>query len=329
MSRTRRRQFLSAAGALLYGLLGAPVAGAQAPVVGVLAIGSPADEAAGWDRVFGGGLRKLGYNVGQTLVIEYRWAHGDISRYPRLARELIERKPAVIVAPCGPSLRAIRDISRTLPVIAHCADERNFLGEVASLSRPGGYTTGMTFLSPESVGKRLELLRELLPGLSRVAVLYQPSDPIPAHWRELERLQPMLGLALQRVPVERAEELEAAFETIVRERAQAVFVFPTNRMIGEKVRIAELARRHRVATVFEFALHVVAGGLLSYGGSVSEWLGETAPLYVDKLLKGAKPGELPIVQPTRFELVVNLKTARALGMNIPWALLGRADRVIE
>lgn len=328
MSRTRRRQFLSAAGLLFYGLLAGAVAVAQTPVVGVMAIGSPA-ERAGWDRTFGGGLRKLGYNVGQTLIIEYRWAHGDISRYPRLARELLERKPAVILAPCGPSLRAIRDISRTLPVIAFCADESNFLGEVASLSRPGGYTTGMTFLSPESVGKRLQLLREILPGLSRIAVLYQPSDAIPAHWRELERLQPILGLALQRAPVEQAAELEAAFESIVRERAQALFVFPTNRMIGERVRIAELARRHRVATVFEFALHVEAGGLLSYGGSVSEWLGETAPLYVDKLLKGAKPGELPIVQPTRFELVVNLKTARALGINIPGALLSRADRVIE
>lgn len=328
MSRTSRRQFLSGAGALLYGLLGAPVAGGQAPVVGVLAVDSPA-AAAGWDRVFGGGLRRLGYNVGQTLVIEYRWAHGDISRYPRLAGELIERKPSVIVAPCGPSLRAIRDIGQTLPVIAFCADESNFRGEVASLSRPGGYTTGMTFLSPESVGKRLELLREILPGVSRVAVLYQPSDPIPAHWRELERLQPVLGLALQRVPVEQAEELEVAFKTIVRERAQALFVFPTNHIINERVRIAELARRHRVATVFEFALHGEAGGLLSYGGSVGEWLGETAPTYVDKVLKGAKPGELPIVQPTRFELVVNVKTARALGMNILPSLLGRADRVIE
>jgi len=291
-------------------------------------MGSPGLAARGPD-LFVDGLRELGYKDGQSVVIETRWAHGDIAQYPRLARELIERRPAVIVAPCGPSLRAIREITRTLPVIAMCADERNFLGEVASLSRPGGYTTGITFLSPESVGKRLELLRELLPRLSRLAVLYEPNDPIYAHWRELERLQPMLGLAFQRLPVGRAGELEAAFEAIVRERAQALFVFPTNRMIAERVRIAELARKHHIATVFEFSLHVEAGGLLSYGASVSEFMGKTAPMYVDKILKGAKPAELPIVQPTRFELVVNLKTARALGIKIPQSLLYRADRVIE
>jgi ABC-type uncharacterized transport system substrate-binding protein len=318
-----------AACALLYSLLSAPLAFAQAAVIGVMAIGSPDTGWVYWDQVFGGGLRKLGYNVGQSLIIEYRWAHGDIGRYPQLARELMERRPALIVAPCGPSLRAIREITRTLPVIANCADEKNFLGEVASLSRPGGYTTGITFLSPESVGKRLELLREILPGLTRLAILYQPSDPIPAHWRELERLQPMLGLALQRLPLERAEELEAAFAAIVRERAQALFVFPANRMIAERVRIAELARRHQIATVFESAIHVDAGGLLSYGGSIGEWLGKTAPMYVDKILKGTKPGELPIVQPTQFELVVNLTTARALGISIPRSLLNRADRVIE
>lgn len=161
-------------------------------MVGVIAIGSPEIGKPFWDREFGGGLRALGYREGQSIVIEYRWAHGDIARYPRLARELIERRAAVLVAPCGPSLKAIREISRTVPVIAYCADENNFLGEVVSLSRPGGFTTGITFLSPESVGKRLELLREILPGLSRLAVLYEPNDPIPSEWRELERLQPML-----------------------------------------------------------------------------------------------------------------------------------------
>jgi putative ABC transport system substrate-binding protein len=331
MSRARPRRLLIVAGLLLFALLGALAAGAQPQpaVVGRLAIGSPADFASRGPDLFIDGLRELGYKDGESIVIETRWAHGDITRYPTLARDLIQRRPAVIFAPCGPSLRAIREITRTLPVIAICADERNFLGEVASLSRPGGFTTGMTFLSPESVGKRLELLREILPRLSRLAVLYEPNDPIDAHWRELERLQPKLGLAFQRVPVGRADELEAAFETIVRERAHAVFVFPTNRMIAERVRIAELARRHSIATVFELSFHVEAGGLLSYGASVSEFLGKTAPMYVDKILRGAKPAELPIVQPTRFELVVNLKTARAIGIKVPQSILQRADRVIE
>ena len=324
------RQILIATGAVLFALLGATpaVAQLQPPVVGRLAIGSPS-LAAGSPDLFVDGMRELGYKDGQSVVIETRWAHGDITRYPRLARELIARRPAVIVAPCGPSLRAIREITRTVPVIAICADEKNFLGEVASLSRPGGYTTGMTFLSPESIGKRLELLREIVPDLSRLAILYEPNDPIDAHWRELERLQPMLGLTFLRLPIERAEDLGAAFEAIVRDRAQALFVFPTNRMIGERVGIAELARKHRIPTVFEFSWHADAGGLLSYGASVGEFIGKTAPMYVDMILKGAKPAELPIVQPTRFELVVNVKTARALGIKIPQSLLHRADRVIE
>lgn len=173
------------------------------------------------------------------------------------------------------------------------------------------------------------MLREILTGVSRIAVLFQPSDPIPAHWRELKRLQPVLGLSVQRVPVGRVEEPDAAFETVVRGRAQALLVFPTNRLIAEPVRIADLARRHRVATVFEFSHHVGADGLLSYGGSIGEWIGETLPMYVDKVLKGTKPGELPILQSTRFILGVNLKTARMLGIDIPRAILGRADLVIE
>jgi len=324
-----RRQLLVALVALLLVQLDAGLAGAQTrrPVVGLLSIRSP--DPAGVTDPFVEGMRKLGYRDGQSVVIETRWAHGDITRYPRLAQELIELSPAVIVAPCGPSLRAIRELSRTVPVIAQCADERNFLGEVASIARPGGYTTGVTFLSPESVGKRLEALREIIPGLSRLAVLYEPDDPIDSHWRELERQQPVLGLSYQRLPVARSEELDARFDALVRERAQSLFVFPTNRMIGERARIAELALKHRVASVFEFAIHVDAGGLLSYGASISDSFRTSIPLYVDKILRGAKPADLPIIQPTRLELVINLHTARALGLEIPQSLLLRADRVID
>lgn len=310
-------------------LLIAPLARAQAPVVGVLSI-APAEQGRQlYQRFFIPGLRKLGHNVGQSLLIEYRWGHGDISRYPRLAAELIERKPAVIVTACGPSLRAIRERSRTVPVIAFCAEWSNFFGEIASMSRPGGYTTGITLLSPESVGKRLEILKAILPQLSRLAVLYQTEDPIESHWRELERLQPIFKLTYQRLPLTRAEELGAAFAAITREHADAVLVFPANLMIGERVRIAELALEHRVPSLFEFAFHVEAGGLLSYSASASEWLGKTAPFYVDKILKGARVGELPVVEPTEFEFVLNMKTARTLGLTIPQSILARADRVIE
>jgi len=306
-----------------FGMAGAQ---SQKPVVGFLRIGSPGFPEANLPIE---GLRELGHKDGQSVVIENRWAHGDITRYPRLARELIERSPAVIVAPCGHALRAIRDVSRTVPVVAMCADEKNFLGEVASFARPGGYTTGVTFLAPEAVGKRLELLKDIVAGFSRLAVLYEPDIPMDLLWRELERLQPVLGLSYQRLPVARAEELEAAFDALARERAQALYVSPTELMIGARVRIAELAREHRIASVFEFANHVDAGGLLSYSASINEWFGRSVPVYVDKILRGAKPAELPILQPTQFELVVNLRTARAIGLEIPQSVVLRADRVIE
>jgi putative ABC transport system substrate-binding protein len=324
----RRRDLLLSVGAsAVLGPPGRADAQSGKPVIGILRIASPG-AMPGRDLLIDE-LRRLGYENGRSVVIEDRWAYGDVARYPKLAQEVIERSPAVIVAPCGHALQAIRQVSRTVPVIGMCADEANFLGEVASRSRPGGYTTGVMFLSPESVGKRLELLKEIIPGLSRLAVLYEPAVPIESHWRELERLQSGLGLSYQRLPVANDADIDAAFDALTRERAQAVFVFPTELLIGQPTRLGDLARKHRVPSVFEFALHVDAGGLLSYGGSVNEWYGKSMPLYVDKILKGAKPGELPIIEPTQFELVVNLATARAIGLEIPQSLLHRAHRVIE
>ncbi len=187
----------------------------------------------------------------------------------------------------------------------------------------------MTFLAPESVGKRVEILRELHPGLSRLAVLYDPNDPIDAHMRELERMQLILGLTLQRVSFGQGEKLEVAFETMARERAQALVLLPTNRISFAVAQISELARKHRIPTVFENETGPNAGGLLSFGWSLKEVFTKTAPLYVDKILKGAKPGDLPVLQPTQFELVVNLKTAREIGIKIPQSILLRTDRVIE
>jgi putative ABC transport system substrate-binding protein len=323
----RRDLLLSLAGNAIMCLLGQAGAQSAKPVIGVMRLDSPGTVPMG--DPLKDGLRKLGYEDGRSVVMEVRWAHGDVTRYPRLAQELVERSPAVIVAPCGHALQAIRKVSRTVPVVGMCADEANFLGEVASRSRPGGYTTGVTFLSPESVGKRLELLKEIVPGLSRLAVLYEPAVPIESHWRALERLRSGLELSYQRLPVANEDDLEAAFDALKGERAQALFVFPTELMIRRAVRIGDLARTHRIPSVFEFAFHADAGGLLSYGGSVDEWSGKSIPLYVDKILRGAKPAELPIIEPTQFELVVNLRTARAIGLEIPQSLLHRADRVIE
>lgn len=301
---------------------------AQTPIVGVLWIDPPTARP-NWDRLLGDGLRALGYKEGHTHNFEYRWASGDISQYPKLARELIALRPAVVVAPCGPSQQAIRELSRTLPIVALCADEVNFLGEVATLSRPGGHTTGILTLSPESVGKRLELLKEIQPMLTRLAVLHDANDPIPAIWRELDRLQPALGLSLQRLPVKSAEEIEPAFGAMARERAQALFVFPDNRMMAEHRRVAHLAREYRLPAAFEFSLGAEAGFLFSYGALVEEFLGQTVPGLVDRVLKGARAGDLPVMRPSRFRLIVNQKTAREIGVKIPQSVLVRADRVIE
>jgi putative ABC transport system substrate-binding protein len=324
-----RRDSLIALGAL--GLASAAprtFAQAKPPIVAVLWFESPASRP-GWDQLLGGGLRSVGHKEGQTHTFEYRWANGDASRYPGLARELIALRPAVIVTPCGQAQRAIREASRTLPIVALCADQVNFLGEVATLARPGGHTTGILTLSPESVGKRLQLLKEIQPGLKRLAVLHDANVTIPAIWRELDRLQPVLGLTLQRFPVKSAKEIEAAFETMAREGAQAVFVFPDERMFAEHARIAGLARKSRLPTAFEFVAGAEAGFLFSYGAIPAEFLGKTIPGYVDRILKGEKAGNLPIVQPSRFELIVNLKTAREIGITIPQSVLARADRVIE
>jgi putative tryptophan/tyrosine transport system substrate-binding protein len=329
MCTALRRQFLAAVGTLLFALLPLHPANSQ-QLVGVLSITAPPTPYPGLgQRLFESGLRELGYKDGQSLTIDYQWAHGDISRYPKLAREMIERRPAVIFASCGPALRAIRGISSTIPVIAICADEKNFLGEVASLARPGGYTTGMTFLSPESIGKRLELLREIRPGLTRLAVIHELHDPLDAHMLELQRLQSIFGLTLQILPLTRGENFDAVFEAMVRERAQALLLFPTNRISGDLEQVTERARKYRIPTFSELPGLADRGGLMSYGWNVKEVFGKTAPMYVDKILKGTKPGDLPILQSSQFELVVNLDTARVLGIKIPRSVLLRANRVID
>lgn len=300
---------------------------AQVPVVGHLGLDSPPPGPVSFTQY----LKGLGHQEGRTFSLESRWARGDNSRFPALARELLDRRPAVISAPCGPALRAIREISRSVPVVAGCADPKNFLGEVASLRRPGGQTTGFTFLAPESAGKRLQLLKELLPTLSRVAILHHRHDDWGTYLQEMERTAPKLGLTFSRLPVERAEDLEGAFATAVRLRAEALVVFPDAITFGARKRIATLAINHKLPTVFDTRRFVLDGGLLSYG---PDWFDpEFAPriiaTYIDKILKGAAPGDLPVQQPTRLELVINLRTASMLGLNVPSSFLTRADEVLK
>jgi putative ABC transport system substrate-binding protein len=295
------------------------------PVVGVLWLGSTAEDPTSFTKE----LQRLGHEEGRTYAIEARYAQGDNSRFPVLARELLDRRPAVIVTICGGALRAIRALSSTVPVIAGCADQKNFLGEVATLSRPGGRTTGFTFLAPESAAKRLQLLKELLPGISRVTVLHNRQDDYDSYWQEMERAAPKLRLALTRVTIERAEDLDGAFAAAVQQRAEALVVMPDPIAVGARKRLATLAIQHKLPTVFDMRVFVEDGGLLSYGPNWGDFAPRVYATYVDKILKGAAPGELPVQQPTRLELVVNLKTARALGVNVPKSFLAKADEVIK
>jgi putative ABC transport system substrate-binding protein len=305
-------------------LVSVPVSAAdKVPVVGFLGLGSP-----GTMDAFRQGLRDLGHEEGRTLVIEYRWARGDNARFPELVRDLMERRPAVIVSPCGPALRAIREVSRTVPVVSWCADPKNFLGEVASLSRPGGQTTGWLSFSPESAGKRLGMLKELKPKLSRVAVLQHSGDNWDNYWKTMEPAAQLLGITLSKAPVARAEDLEGAVVAAARRKAEALMVFPDAITYGARERIAALAIKHRLLTAFDMRIFVDAGGLFSYGTKSSESFRVWAD-YVDKILKGAAPGDLPVQQPTRFELIVNLRTARALGLSVPQSFLVKADEVLK
>lgn len=318
------RRELAGIAAFLAVFLAVPNSVAAPPVVGLLGLGPPDQQLEVREK-----LKSLGHEEGRTLLLEMRFANGDNARFPALARELLERKPVVVLSPCGPALRAIRAISRTVPVVALCADVKNFLGEVASLRRPGGATTGFTFLAPETASKRLEMLKEIRPDLKRVAFLYHGGDDWENYWRDIERAAPRLGLAIVRLPIKSAEDVEGAFAMAVRERADALVAFPDATTYGAAKRIADLALKHRLATAFDAPLFANAGGLLSYGADPWDIWARTAPEYIDKILKGAKPGDLPIEQPTKFTLVINLKTAKALGLKIPQSLLIRADRVIE
>lgn len=305
------------------------LAWAQVPVVGYLGVSSPEQEGRVVDA-FRAGLKELGHEEGRSVVIEYRWARGDNARFPALAQELVNRRPAVIFSPCGPALRAIRQLSASVPVVSNCADPYNFGREVASISRPGGQTTGFTFLAPESSGKRLQLLRELEPKLTRIAVLHNRSgDEWPNYWQAMERDASLLGVSLIKLPIKNRGELEDSIAIAVRQRAQALIALPDAVTFGSAQRIAALAIQHRLPTAFDLRGFVAAGGLLFYGPDTRDLWRRVGAGYVDKILKGAAPGDLPVQQPTRFELIVNARTARAIGLSLPRSLLSRADEVLE
>jgi putative tryptophan/tyrosine transport system substrate-binding protein len=278
------------------------------------------------------GLRERGYVEGQNIVIEYRSADGKIERLPGLATELARLKVDLIVARSTPLARALQQATTTIPIVAAVMGDPVGDGLVASLARPGGNITGLSFLGPELVPKRLDLLKEALPTVSRVAALWHPGSFSERTNRDMlkgaEGAARALGVQLRLVGVRGPDELDRAFSTMTKERAEALMVFPNPALSNELRRIVNLATKHRLPSMFVGREAVELGGLLSYGASITD-LNRRAATYVDKILKGAKPADLPVEQPTKFELVINLKTAKALGLTIPQSVLGRADEVIQ
>jgi putative ABC transport system substrate-binding protein len=278
------------------------------------------------------GLRDLGYVEGRNVVIEYRDAAGKYERFPALVAELVSLKVDVIVVTSTPAAVAVKQATRTIPIVFTWAADPVGSGLVTSLARSGGNITGLSILAPDIIGKRLELLKQAVPGVSRVAALWHPGDYVERMEKDMlteaDRAARALGLRLQVVEARGPEDFDRAFSDMTRARADAVTVQSTNIFFIERRRLVDLAAKNRLPAMYLTREFVDAGGLMSYGPNIAD-LHRRAATYVDKILKGAKPGDLPVEQPTKFELVINLKTAKALGLTIPPSLLVRADHVID
>jgi putative ABC transport system substrate-binding protein len=275
-------------------------------------------------------LRELGWFEGSNLVIEYRWAEGDVARLPELAAGLVRDNVDLIVAPAGSAALAAKKATSSIPIVMIFPSDPVQLGLVANLRRPGGNVTGTTFTpDAEIFGKQLEILKAALPRASRVAVLWNPADAsFEVQAKPVDAAARSLGLRLQHVEARGPEQFERAFAAMARERAEALVVSGSSTFLAHRSLLAELALRGRVPTMVSFREMVEAGGLMAYAVNMADFVGRSA-VYVDKILRGAKPADLPVEQPTRFELVISLKTAKALGVELPQSLLLRADQIIE
>jgi putative tryptophan/tyrosine transport system substrate-binding protein len=316
---------------LAVGLPAGPVAVAQPAArvyrVGVLLPGPPAPQS-----LFHQGLRELGYVEGQNLVLEQRWAEHRYERLPGLAAELVQANVDVIFAATGQSARAAQQATRTIPIVFETLSDPVAVGLVPNLARPGGNMTGVSGMSPQLNAKRLELLKGAVPGLKRVAILHNPtllSQVMPSILRELEPGARALGLEWRAIEARQPADLPGVFTEMARQRIDGFVVVEDSMLFGARSDIVRLAAKHRLPGVYSVSRRTAdAGGLLFYGFEVTD-LWRRAAHYVDRILKGARPADLPVEQPTRFQLVVNLKTARALGLTIPPAVLARADDVIR
>jgi putative ABC transport system substrate-binding protein len=301
----------------------------KVPRIGFLSAAFPAALSARLDA-FREGLRELGYVEGKNIVIEYRYAEGKVDRLSELAAELVRLKVDVIVTAAPSSTHAAKGATSTIPIVMSGVGGDPVKSEfVASLARPGGNVTGLTALSFELSGKQLEVLKEIVPRLSHVAVLGTSILAADAQvLKEMELAAGALKLQLQHLDVRRPKEIETAFQEARKGRAEAVLVRASPVLESYRTQVVDLAAKNRLPTIYPFPEFVEAGGLVTYGVSISD-LYRRAATYVDKILKGSKPADLPVEQPTKFELVINLKTAKALRLTIPQSVLIRADRLIQ
>jgi putative tryptophan/tyrosine transport system substrate-binding protein len=316
---------------LLLSLLAVPLAAAAPPPGKVYRIGYLATTpppAPRWEALLDG-LRERGYSEGRNLVFERRFSEGQAERFPELAAELVRLWVDCIIVPTTPAALAATNATQTIPIVILTAIDPVGAGLVASLARPGGNVTGLSVLAPELNGKRLELLKEVIPGMTRVAVLWNAANPANASaWEETQAAAGALGLRLHAQDVRGLQDLEGAFARMAQARPDALLVLGDALLAMHRQQIAEFVTQQHLPSVFAERESVVAGGLMSYGPSLPD-LYRRAATYVDKILKGTKPADLPVEQPMTFELVLNLKTAQALGLTIPPIVRFRADEVIQ
>jgi putative tryptophan/tyrosine transport system substrate-binding protein len=316
---------------LLLRLLAVPLAAAAQPPGQVYRIGflsTTPPPAHRWEALLDG-LRERGYHEGRNLVFERRFSEGNAERFPEFAAELVRLRVDLIIVTTTPAALAAKHATQTIPIVIPTAIDPVEAGLVASLARPGGNLTGLSILAPELSGKRLELLQEVMPGMTRVAVLWNAANPANAlAWQETQVAARTLGLLLHSQDVRGPQDLEGAFARTAQARPEALLVLGDALLGMHRPQIAAFATQQHLPSVFAERESVVAGGLMSYGPSLPD-LYRRAATYVDKILKGTKPADLPVEQPLKFELVLNLKTAQALGLTIPPSVLFQADEVIK
>jgi len=325
------KKFIRLATATLLLALGVPTQAQQrgeASRIGFLGNSTPALEA-NLTGPFLEGLRDLGHIEGKNIVIEYRWAEGKYERFPALIVELVAQKVKLIVTAGTPASLAVKKAAPSTPLVMVAVGDPVGTGLIASLAKPGGNITGLTSIAADLEGKRLELLREVVPELSHIAVLWNPASPFQVvSEKEVQAAAPALRMKVQSLGVRTREEFDNAFAAILRERPGALVVLADRLFLHNRALIMDFATKHRLPGVYAYQELVEAGGLMSFGPSYPG-MHRRAAYFVDRILKGTKPADLPVEAPATFELVINLKTAKALGLTVPPSVLARADRVIE